>query len=127
MNIDIPVQISFNSFCQNIFHIATAHSHVMFESILTDIFHKRLQIIHLGYCYTTIHSVWIISQVTFTQIRFDTTLRIICRDTEECKITLFYFTVNGTESVYTFLLMENLKSSPATVGAASMRLPSGTQ
>ena len=45
----------------------------MFESILTNIFHKRLQIIHLGYCYTTIHSVWVIGQVTFAQIRLDTT------------------------------------------------------
>ena len=41
---------------------------MMFESILTNIFHKRLQIIHLGYCYTTIHSVWVIGQVTFASL-----------------------------------------------------------
>ena len=86
MNIKIPSEIILDSVTENFLNFSAACSHMMFEAITADILHKFLEFRNLSYRNTTIHSVWVISYESLSKICLDTSLCIIGRNTEICKV-----------------------------------------
>lgn len=97
MYIKVPTQISLYRLIEDVHHVGAAHRHMMLEAVLTDILHQLLQVINLSDSDTSVHSVWIIGNLTLAEVCLDTALRVIGGDAEEGERTARHFGIDGTK------------------------------
>ena len=83
MDIEIPAQIGVDGLIEDIHHIGAAHGHMVLESVLADIFHQLLQVIHLRDSDTSVHAVGVVGNLSLAEIGLDFALGIVGRDAEE--------------------------------------------
>ena len=100
MYIKVPTQISLYRLIKDVHHIGAAHRHMMLETVLTDILHQFLQVINLSDSDTSVHSVWIIGNLTLAEVCLDTALRVIGGDAEEGERTARHFGIDGTKGLH---------------------------
>ena len=88
VNIKFPTEIGLYGLANNLCHMAAYQCHMVLETVLADILHQLLEVVHLGHGNATIHSVRLIGDIAFAKIGFDTTTRIVGGNTEEGEVAL---------------------------------------
>jgi len=97
--VDLPSQIIFGSFLNDIGDGIAHHGNMMFKAVLAQVIHQSLQVIYLADGDTAIHFKRIICKIPFSEIAFDSADPFIRRDTEIGKRAGGYFSFHGTEAV----------------------------
>ena len=99
MHVQVPTQIGVDGLVEDVHHISAAHGHMVLEAILADVLHELLQVVNLCHCYTAIHAIGVVGELTLAQIGLDSALRIVCRDAEEGEGTFRDFGIDSTKGV----------------------------
>lgn len=99
VDVEVPAEVGLDGFVQDVNDIGAAHSHMVLEAILADILHQLLQVVHLCDGNTSVHAVWVVGQLSLTQIGLDTALRVVGRDAEEGERTFADLGIYGSKGV----------------------------
>ena len=99
MTIVVPTEVVFYSLIYDVSNMTAYESHVVLETVLADVLHELLEIVNLCNCDTSVHCVWIVCDLSFSEVRLDAALRIVGRDTEECEVTFCNLSADSTECV----------------------------
>ena len=73
---------------------------MVLETVLADVFHQALQVVHLRYGDAAVHAVGVVGYLTLAQIGLDAALRVVGGKTEEGEGTFRHLGVDGAESVH---------------------------
>ena len=71
MYIQIPAQIAVDSLLQDVDHVGAHHGYVVFETILADILHQFLEVVHLRHGDTSVHAIRVVGQLALAQIALE--------------------------------------------------------
>ena len=99
VNVELPSEVGLDGLADYVNDIGAAHGDMVFETVLADILHQLLQVIHLRHGNATIHAVWVIGDRSLTEIRLDASLRIIGGDAEEGEVTGSDLRIDSTEGI----------------------------
>ena len=99
MYIQIPAQIAVDSLLQDVDHVGAHHGYVVFETILADILHQFLEVVHLRHGDTSVHAIRVVGQLALAQIALDASQRVVSRNAEEGEITLRTLGIHSSEGI----------------------------
>ncbi len=72
---------------------------MVLETILTDILHQLLKVVHLCHSNASVHAIRVVGQLALAQIALDATQRIVSRNAEESEFTFCALGIHGTKGV----------------------------
>ena len=99
VTIEFPAEVVGGSFFDDVGNVLATHGHVMFETVLANVTHQGLEVIHLSNSNATIHAIRIVGQFAFAQIRLDATVVVVGRDAEEGEVAFGNHTLHGSECI----------------------------
>ena len=99
MYIQIPSQVAVDSLFEHVNDICAHHGHMMFKSVLADVFHQCLEVVHLCHGDASVHAVWVVGHASLAEVALDAAHVVVGRDAEEGEVALRAFAIHGSEGV----------------------------
>ena len=100
MLIDVPTQVIADSLFKDVAHMSANHAHMVLKAVLTHIFHQVLQVGDLTNGDTPVHSIGIVGDDALSQVGFNDSFGIICRDAEVGHVTRGHFPFHSSEGIF---------------------------